>query len=96
PGCVLFQDLTAATEYAKLQDQDEVFIIGGGQIYAEAIRLNLANTMYITHINGEFPEAHTFFPEFQLEAWDKEELFRQEKDEKHVFSFSVMHYTRKS
>ncbi len=95
PGCVLFQDLTAATEYAKLQDLDEVFIIGGGQIYAEAIRLNLANTMYITHIDGVFPDAHTFFPKFEMESWDKNEIFRQEKDEKHAFSFSAFQYTRK-
>ncbi len=96
PGCVLFQDLAAATEYAKLQDQDEVFIIGGGQIYNEAIRLNLANTMYITHIDGVFPDAHTFFPEFEMESWYKNEIFRQEKDEKHAFSFAAVQYTRKS
>ena len=96
PGCVLFQDLTQATQYAKEQDAQEVFIIGGGQIYAEAIRLNLINTMYITHIDGEFPGAHTFFADFEISDWNRLELFRQEKDEKHQFSFSVYEYTKKN
>ena len=37
----------------------EVFVIGGGQIYK--LFMNIANKLYITHINASFPDADTFF-----------------------------------
>lgn len=96
PGCVLFQDLTTATSYAQQQDLEEVFIIGGGQIYSEALRLNLVNTMYITHIEHDFPDAHTFFPTFDEKDWEKQLLFTQGQDEKHKMPFSTYLYTKKT
>lgn len=41
--------------------QDEIFIIGGGQIYQEAIKA--ANKLYLTIVEGN-PEADTFFPDY--------------------------------
>lgn len=46
----------------EAEGTDEVFIIGGGQIYQEAIKL--ADKLYLTVIEGN-PEADTFFPDFQ-------------------------------
>ena len=40
---------------------DEVFIIGGGQIYQEAIKI--ADRLYLTVVEGN-PEADTFFPDY--------------------------------
>lgn len=42
--------------------QEEIFIIGGGQIYQEAI--SKADKLYLTVVEGS-PEADTFFPDFQ-------------------------------
>lgn len=95
PGCILFQDLTAAASYAQQQDAEEVFIIGGGQIYAEALRLKMVNTMYITHIESTFPDAHTFFPAFEASEWERQLLFTQSQDEKHAMAFSTYQYTKK-
>lgn len=45
---------------------DEVFVIGGAQLYAEA--LQVAQRMYLTEILREYPgDAH--FPAFQRAAW---------------------------
>ena len=41
---------------------EEIFIIGGGSIYAQFI--NHAKRIYLTEINGEDNEADVFFPEF--------------------------------
>ncbi len=41
---------------------EEIFIIGGAQVFAEA--LDLADKLYITLVDAEFPEADSFFPEF--------------------------------
>lgn len=43
------------------QGGEEVFIIGGGQIYQEAI--NLADKLYLTYIDKEV-EGDTFFPDY--------------------------------
>ena len=57
-GAIVVKSLKKAINLCSIED--EVFIIGGGQIYKEA--LPIANKLYITHINKEFP-ADTFFPE---------------------------------
>lgn len=51
-----------ATDY-KLQatDENEVFIIGGGQIFEQA--LPIADRLYLTIIDASFP-ADTFFPDY--------------------------------
>ncbi len=43
------------------QGDNEIFVIGGGQIYQEAI--NLADKLYLTIVEGS-PEADTFFPDY--------------------------------
>ena len=45
----------------KTQGENEIFIIGGGQIYQEAIKL--ADKLYLTVVEGN-PQADTFFPEY--------------------------------
>ncbi len=46
---------------ALVQDEEEVFIIGGGQIYQEA--MPLANKLYLTVVEGN-PEADTYFSDY--------------------------------
>ena len=41
-------------------EEDEIFIIGGGEIYKKMIKF--ADTLYITWIYKEFENADTFFP----------------------------------
>jgi dihydrofolate reductase len=42
---------------------EEIFIFGGGQIYNEAIKKNLADKLYLTIVKGNF-DADTYFPEY--------------------------------
>lgn len=60
-GCIVCKSIDEALEKAKELDSNEVFVIGGGQIYAQTI--NLANRLYLTLVKGVF-EADTFFPEY--------------------------------
>lgn len=56
-----------------VQGNDEVFVIGGGQVYQEAI--GIADKLYLTIIEGS-PQADTFFPdysEFKKIVWQSEE-----------------------
>jgi dihydrofolate reductase len=92
--CNIFHSLEECMKYYRSEEERTVFIIGGGQIYREALKLNIVDEMYITHINHSYG-ADTFFPEFDLKQWTVEGILEQPKDEKHEASFSVMRYTKK-
>ena len=76
----------------KLLGKEESFVIGGGQIYK--LFLENADKLYITRVEGEFPEADTFFPKIDPLKWKivKEEKHR--KDNEHSFDFSFRVYER--
>jgi dihydrofolate reductase len=42
---------------------DEIFVFGGGQIYAQAMKKNLIDRLYLTIVKGDY-DADTFFPEY--------------------------------
>lgn len=65
PGSLLFVDsLEKALEIAKETDQHEIFILGGGQIFTEA--LPITDRLYLTVVDTEVP-ADVFFPDYQKE-----------------------------
>ena len=43
----------------------EIFVIGGGQIYTQAMEAGLVDKLYVTIVEQEFPEATVFFPEYE-------------------------------
>ena len=72
-------------------ENDEIFIIGGAQIYKQFI--DKANRLYLTHIHHQF-KADTFFPEFDKNQWKIIEKEDFEADEKNKFSFSFITYIK--
>ena len=70
---------------ALVQDADEVMIIGGGQLYREA--LPLAQRLYLTHIELPVTDADTWFPDYSQYQWQQcaEEL--HEPDEKNPYHY---------
>lgn len=75
--------LENAIEQAKKSPGfDEVFIIGGGQIFKEAI--NIADKIYLTKIEGDFG-ADTFFPDYSLFTKKIYEESREENGYKFKF-----------
>lgn len=73
-GCSIKHSIRKAIELAKSKDKREIFIIGGGQIYEQALKY--ADKLYLTLVEGNF-EADTFFPdysEFKKVIYQKEGL----------------------
>jgi dihydrofolate reductase len=68
-------------------DEEETFVIGGGEIYRES--LPLVNQIYLTKVSHQF-NADTFFP--KINALDWEVIFKEDhlKDEKHAFDYSFL------
>lgn len=89
-GCVVVDNLQKAI--ALVPKNEEVFVIGGGEIYTLA--LPLATKLELTRVFGTFT-ADTFFPTIDFHKWKltNEELHSQ--DEKHFFDFSFETYVIK-
>lgn len=75
-----------AEHWAKEHDVAEVFIVGGAQIYTQALDKNLIDRLYITELEASY-EGDAFFPEFDRAKW--RELSRDEKQEPQKFAFVV-------
>lgn len=55
--------LDKAIKKAKLSPgSEEIFIIGGGQVFARAI--DIADRLYLTIVDATVPDADTFFPDY--------------------------------
>ena len=86
-GCTMAHSLEEAV--ALFDKSEEVFIIGGAQIYRQA--LPLADRIYLTVIDKEY-EGDTSFPEIDYSQWreySREEFTRGEEFE-HPFSFITL------
>lgn len=72
----VFNSLDETLNYIKSINED-VYIIGGGQIYKEF--LEYANIMYLTEINKSF-NADTYFPAFNESNWEKSIITENEEN----------------
>ena len=59
---IVVNSIADAIKIGKEKNSEEIFIIGGGQIYSQTI--GLADRLYLTIVDDE-PEADTFFPEYE-------------------------------
>ena len=75
--------------------KEEVFVIGGGEIYRKFLELDLIDKMYITHID-EFFDGDTFFPDFNLDKWISKEILNHKKDDENPHDFKVIEYSKKN
>lgn len=91
-GVLAAQGLLQAIEIAKGLETREVFIVGGGSVYAEA--LPLVNRVYLTRVFTYLPKADTWFPVLPPDDWE----IRWERsfyaDEKHPFDYSFQCWER--
>ena len=70
PGVLTATSLDEAIRLAG--EVTEIAIIGGGQIYAQA--LPLATTLQLTEIDAPCPDADTFFPALDSDSWRTEDV----------------------
>lgn len=70
--------------------EEELFIIGGGQIYKQA--LPMAQRLYLTLVHQTFPEADTFFPDIAFEEWQETE--RSPEIKENGIGYEFVNYQR--
>ena len=76
---------------AMAEGDEEIFIIGGAQIYAEA--LSVADRMYITRVERDY-EGDTSFPEIDYAKWQLVSEERYERGEEFDAPFAFLCYDR--
>ncbi len=72
--------------------EQELFIIGGGEIYKQS--LDMSDKLYLTRIHGEF-EGDTFFPVLDMNVWRETAKEECSADDKHDYAMTFLQYTKK-
>jgi dihydrofolate reductase len=90
-GCIMAHSLQEAI--AACGDDGEIFIVGGAELYAQA--LPLADTLYITEIRKDV-EGDAHFPEFDKMEWT--EIMREKRHQEmpQPLEFDFVKYRRDS
>lgn len=89
-GCIVVNSLDEALK--ACQQDEEAFVIGGGEIYRQAIER--ADKIELTRVIGVSPEADAFFPEIKLTEWKLAEEVFHPKDEKHAYDMVFRTYVK--
>ena len=71
---------------------EKCFVIGGGQIYAQAMQI--ADEMVITHVHTVIEDADTFFPQIDPETWKVAERSELKTDPESGYTFEFVKYIR--
>ena len=81
----IFNNLIDAFRHCKNKNYEKVFVIGGGQIYSQAI--DLVDEMIISKLNFD-AEGEVYFPKYDENNW---EIVKRDKKEQ----FEIFWYKRK-
>ena len=88
--CILVNSVSKALEICP--KDKEIFIIGGGQIYKQA--LFFADKIELTRVHTVV-DADTFFPEIDENIWKLVSSNFNTKDDKHLYDYSYLTYLKK-
>lgn len=88
--CIVVDNLKKAIE--RVPENEDVFIIGGGEIYN--LGLPFADKIELTRVHAAF-EADAFFPEINPNQWELINEDYHPIDEKHKVDFTFQTFIRK-
>lgn len=91
-GTITATDLNDALQKAKATNCNEIFVIGGGEIYKQS--MEIADKILITRVHATL-DGDTFFPEIDESKWQLKANQDFEADEKHKYAYSFQTWVRK-
>jgi len=89
-GCEVVSSVEAAL--ALCAGEEEVFIVGGAEIYK--LSMHLTDRIYLTIVHKKF-EADAFFPEISDKQWKETAREDHQPDEKNNLSYSFITLERR-
>lgn len=93
PDCELVGSLEEALRVVRTPHPSEVFIIGGGEIYRQA--MPLADRIYLTRVHA-MCEGDAFFPEVSGEEWKEVGREEHEADRENPHAYVFITYERRA
>ena len=85
------KSLEEGIEKANELGERELFVIGGGEIYRQAI--SLANKLYLTRVHHDF-DGDTYFPDLDESLWKEKTRRFHDKDERHSYAMTFLEYEK--
>lgn len=89
-GVAITGSIDEAIQEAQTHNTDEIFIIGGAQIYEQT--LPLIDRLYLTRVHQNF-DGDAFFPELNMNEWD---IAESSEHEHNGLTFTIMTLNRKA
>lgn len=86
PGAQVAHSLDEALGIARQAGEGEAFVIGGAQVFEQA--LPLAQRFYLTRVHAEV-KADTYFPDFDEGLWEERDSQHYERVPKNDYSFTI-------
>ena len=86
-GCLVVKSIDEAIEEAKALQKDEIFIIGGAEVYKQL--LPHIECIYLTIVQEIF-EGDAFFPELNLKEWTEISRESHEADDENDYDYSFI------
>lgn len=90
-GCTVVHSLEEALDEATNIITDEIFIIGGAEIYRQG--MPKANKLYLTEILATL-DGDTYFPEFDTRSWKEISRLHHPDDDRHRYAFDFVVYQK--
>lgn len=90
-GVIVAHSLDDALLKAASLETEEVFVIGGGEIYRLA--MPVTDRLYVTEVHTTI-DGDTYFEKPDLALWKETERIVHEPDEKHLFKFEFVNYSK--
>ena len=78
---------------SEVETSSRVFVIGGGQIYAQAI--TQVDSMVVTHVHTFIEDADTFFPAIDPAVWVAAERSELQTDPETGYTFEFVKYVKR-
>jgi dihydrofolate reductase len=90
-GCIVVNSIEKAIEVAK--GDENTFIIGGAQIYKQAMEANLVDQLDVTLVHENF-DADVYFPKIDTTIWKESSRENFDADEKNKYDYSFISYKK--
>lgn len=91
PGCIVVTSVDEAIRDASLENKEEIFVIGGAEIYK--LLLPVTQRIYLTIVHHQF-EGDAYFPELVEGAWKEVEKIEHRADGENAYDYSFLRLER--
>lgn len=92
PGAVVVHSLGEALDHARARGATDAFVIGGGEIYREA--LPLADVLHVTHVHARV-EGDATFPPIEATRWRETAREEREQADPQPLRYAFVTYERR-